>query len=153
MAVTCNDLDVVAAAKLSISATLPATDDAAGYAALTFTDIEGITDLPSISGSYNDIPYDLVTDGTTCHKPGQFNPGSDTFNFARVLGKVGQTLIKTQFDGKLSTAFKLAYSNGDIDYCVGYFQSIPAQNGTADTVRSRACTVQWTRKPVEEPAP
>lgn len=153
MAVTCDDLDVVASGTLSISATLPATDDAAGYAALTFTDVGGITDLPSISGSYNDVSYDLLSDGVTCHHAGQFNPGSDTFNFARKISDAGQALIKTQHDGKLLTSFKIAYANGDIDYCVGYIQTAQITNGTADTVRAKAITVQWNRKPVEVAAP
>ena len=63
----------VAESTLSISAALPATFDAASYAALAWTPIGELTDIPSVVGrEYNIVTHSPVSSAQVTEKKGSY---------------------------------------------------------------------------------
>lgn len=94
-------------ATLSVSATLPATNDQAGYEALTFTRVGGITEIPEIGESNEEgsvdtmdgrVKYISILDGksieTSMLEPlGSTDPGQAIINDAAPAGSsAGRTV-------------------------------------------------------------
>ena len=153
MAVTSADLTTMAGGVLSISAGLPATNDSAGFLALTFTEVGGCTDLPAVGGSANMVSYDLLAEGYTSKRKGQKQYGTGTTNFATVPTDAGQILVAAAVLSDNEYSFKMAYSNGAIDYGQALVMGAPKNNGTADTIQANAMALEWTSVLVEVPAP
>jgi len=153
MAVTSADLVTIAGGKLYISAGLPATNDTAGFEALSFTEVGGCTDLPSVGASANLVSYDLLSEGYTSKRKGQKQYGAGTSNFATVPTDAWQILVAAAVLSDNEYSFKVEYSNGAIDYTVGLVMGAPKNNGTADTVQANAMAVEWTGVLVEVAAP
>lgn len=81
-----------------ISTTLPATNDAAGFEALTWTEVNGLVQLPQLGFTHSmiDIP-DLKTGKDSAVKGA--GRGVDTqMMFREVASDTGQTSLKTQGD-------------------------------------------------------
>ena len=137
------DLKTMAGGTILVSATLPATNDGAGYAALTFTEIGGASDLPSVGGSANVVSFDLLSTGYTTKKKGQKQFGAGSFNYATVAADAGQVLMTAAAASQDAYAFKILYNDASIDYVSGIVMGVPKTNGTADTVQVSAASVEW----------
>ncbi len=146
--VTSDDLRTIAGGTLLISAVLPATQDQAGYDALTFTEVGGTSDLPAIGGTSNTVPFDILSDDYTSNAKGQRKYGEGTFNYATVGTDAGQIIMVAAEQSKNSYAFKILYNDGAIDYVNGLIMGTPKNNGTADTVQVNAASIVWTSTPV-----
>jgi len=151
--VTSADLVTMAGGKILISAGLPATHDQAGFEALTFTQIGGSTDLPSISGSANLVSFDLLSEGYTSKRKGQKSYGAGSCNYATVPSDAGQIIAAAAALSDSEYSFKLLYSNGAVDYGQGLVMGAPKNNGTADTVQANAMAIEWTSTAVPVAAP
>lgn len=81
-------------ALLGISATLPATFDAAGYAAVTVTNIGEIVDLGGFEKTWSVISFQPLAQRYPTKLKGIFNYGDVTFTFARVAADTGQDLVR-----------------------------------------------------------
>jgi len=153
MAVTSADLVTMAGGKLHISAGLPATHDAAGFVALTFTEVGGATDLPAVGASANLVSYDLLAEGYTSKRKGQKQYGAGTCNYATVPSDAGQVIVDAAVLADAEYSFKIEYSDGSIDYAQGLVMGSPKNNGTADTIQANAMAIEWTSTVVYVAAP
>ena len=89
-----------AGAKIAVSSVAPATYDATGYAALTWTAEHCIDAVPMISKKYN-----AVTKPTTCDTVEKDIKGSSKFDpvsykFDPVDSRAAETIYQTAFDSK-----------------------------------------------------
>ena len=66
-------VQTTAGATIGISATLPATNDAAGYAALTFSLIGEVTDLGEFGREYATVTHNPIASRRTIKRKGSFN--------------------------------------------------------------------------------
>jgi len=153
MAVTSADLVTIAGVKVYISAGLPATHDAAGFEALSFSEIGGATDLPAVGGSANLVSYDLLSEGYTSKRKGQKQYGTGACNYATVPSDAGQIIVDAAVLADSEYSFKIEYSDGAIDYAQGLVMGSPKNNGTADTVQANAMAIEWTSTVVYVAAP
>jgi hypothetical protein len=151
--VTSDDLQTIAGSKIYISATLPATEDQAGYEALTFTEIGGATDSPSTGISANNVTYDLLSEGFTSNRKGQKTYGTGTVNYAEVPVDAGQVIVQAAVVSNNNYAFAISDQNGNFKYLQGIVQSAPASGGTADTIQAITMTIQWNSATVFVAAP
>lgn len=80
---------------LYISAALPATNNAAGFEALSWTKVNGIQSLPQlgVSGANIDVP-DLQT-GFTAGVKGAMSGNEATFSCRKVDSDTGQALVQS----------------------------------------------------------
>jgi hypothetical protein len=145
---TCDDFQSISGASLYISATLPATFNEAGYEALTWTEIGGITSIPPTGGSYGEVSINLVKCGK-CVKKGIKTFGSGSIEFAHSLTDTGQIAMKTAYDSYDAVAFKVLYQDGSADYLCGLVMGVPKNNGAADAVQAISAAVTWTTDRVE----
>lgn len=84
---------------LHVSATTPATYDAAGFAALTFTEVGLVGSLSAFGGSTSVDTYNVIKTGNTVKRKGFTDYGNITVGMARVTDDDGQALLKSGFDG------------------------------------------------------
>lgn len=108
---------------IAISATLPATDNEAGYAALTFINIGEVTEIPEFGASHDVVSHVPLATGITAKYHGAKNNGSVSLPMALDRADAGQTALKTALTGKDRVAFEVTYADGAIDYFQGKVMS------------------------------
>lgn len=86
---------------LAISAAKPATEDAAGYAALTYTTIGGIEKIGAIGAIAAKVEFKPLSGAVEKHK-GSKDYGSLQPSLAHDDADAGQTLVRTAADDDTS---------------------------------------------------
>lgn len=142
-----------AGSMLAISATLPATQDAAGFAALTFSNIGLVDKIGPMGASYGQTTFQpLVGPELTIKggaKYGAINP-----SYAADSEDAGQALMATASEEQIADyAFRLTRPDGSIRYFLGKVFGVPEDIGTAETVIMVNPIVAINTKPVNVDAP
>ena len=128
--------NVVTAAgtQFSISATLPATHDLAGFEALTFTDIGELVDGGSAGKTFNKVDHSPLGEREVLSLKGSFSQGTRSLSLGRDIADAGQVLILAALEVDDPYAFRIVYQNGDIDYLIATVDSYTDDIGTIDTI-------------------
>jgi hypothetical protein len=125
----------VAATTIGISAAAPATFDAAGYAALTFTNIGNIDNAGSDGRVYNEVTFNpIATRGTRKFK-GSFNEGNKTLTLAYDSADGGAQLLKTALNDDGDYSFEVALPDGGFRYFQAKVMSFVNEEATVDDIR------------------
>ncbi len=127
---------------LSVCATLPATEDQAGYEALTFTDVGEVTNIPEIGRVYDLITHNPVGERKTFKFKGNYNDGTMTLAMGRATDDAGQAIMKTAVDSDLPISFSITYnddpggsgSSPTIQYFQGLVMSYPTETGDGNQI-------------------
>ncbi|WRH62036.1 MAG: hypothetical protein RSE12_16940 [Fuscovulum sp.] len=99
----------------SVSTAAPATLDAAGYAALTYTQVGEITEIPEFGAEHAVVTHTPLATGVVDKQHGEVNYGSLTIPFAEDVD-AGQTLLSTALANKTVISVKVAFPSGRIRY-------------------------------------
>lgn len=83
---------------LYIATAHPATDDAAGYEALTWVQVKGLQVLPTLGGSHALIDVEDLATGETTAEKGAHSGNDSSMSFRTVASDTGQTNLKAQAD-------------------------------------------------------
>lgn len=139
---------------LAISAAAPATQDAAGYAALTWTEIGEIEKIGAIGANTNKVEFQPLKGPKQKHK-GSTDYGSLQPTLAHDDEDAGQSILRTASDpdNHDKYAFKATYPDGAIRYWQGRVFGYPEQVEGADTIIMAAPTVEIDTKIVKVAAP
>lgn len=139
---------------LAISAAAPATQDAAGYAALTFTEIGQIEKIGAIGAAFNKVEFTPLKGPKQKHK-GSVDYGSLQPSLAHDDEDAGQTLLRTAAADATSTlyAFKVTYPDGAIRYFQGRVFGYPENTEGADTIIMATPTIEIDTAIVKVAAP
>jgi hypothetical protein len=142
-----------AGSALAISAALPATEDAAGYAALTWTEIGGIEQIGGIGPTFNKTEFVPLKGDKDKHK-GSVDHGALQPSLAHDDEDAGQTLLRTASDDRTSKlySFMATYPTGEKRYSQGRVFGYPENVGNADSVIMANPTIELCRKVVRVPA-
>lgn len=108
---------------LGVSATLPATETEAGYAALTFLTIGELTQIPEYGPEHAVVTHAPLATGVTAKYHGALNNGSVTLPMGHDVTDTGQTALKTALASKARIAFEVTYADGAIEYFSGKVMS------------------------------
>ena len=108
---------------LQLSATLPATQTDAAYAALTWLTVGEVTDIPSFGPAHEVVTHVPLATGVTAKYHGALNNGSITVPMALNPADTGQVALKTALANKTRIAFKVDYADGTNDYFQGKVMS------------------------------
>ena len=128
-------VQTVAGTKISISASIPATFNAAGYAAVTgWAQIGEITDGGSHGKTYAEVTHNPVDTRMTQKFKGSINIGTKTLNLAIDDDDAGQILVKTALDSDSEYSFKVAYQDGAIDYFQAKVMSFEKATASVDSI-------------------
>lgn len=128
---------------VSISAGVPATYTQGGFEALSFTEIGELTTPPTGGGrNYEDVTYTLLKERATVHLKGTYDENETTFNLVVRRSDAGQVILRAAHLSDDYYSFKIAYPDGDVDYYQARVFAIVDDQGDANAVRLKACTIR-----------
>ena len=139
----------VAGARFSISATIPATFNQAGYEAV-FTASPGasvigdVTDGGQHGRMYNVVTHNPIGSRGTQKFKGSFNEGQKVFNLAVNPDDAGQSLAITALDSDSDYSFKVLYQDGSADYFQAKVMGFQKSTTGVDTMLTATLTVEIT---------
>ena len=116
------------------SAATPATEDVAGYAALTYTDVGEITEIPESGESFEVVTHVPLATGLTAKYHGANNAGSLTIPMALDNADAGQAILKAALASKSRISFSETYPDGEIRYYQGKVFSFTVGAATGSVV-------------------
>lgn len=131
-------VQTVAGTKIALSASIPATFDAAGYAAagMVYTTIGEITDGGSHGKTYAEVTHNPIDTRMTQKFKGSINIGTKTLNLAIDDDDAGQVLLKAALDSDNDYSFKVTYQDGSIDYFQAKVMSFEKAATSVDSIRT-----------------
>lgn len=106
-------------AKVYLSLGAPATQDAAGYGAKTYTQVKGIINIPTFGATTEVVTIQPLDEGYDIKAKGFTNYGSQAFEAGLLAGDAGQALVQQGAEGvnKFSDhSMKIEYSDGSLRY-------------------------------------
>jgi hypothetical protein len=133
-----------AGSTFKVTATAPATYNAAGYAALTYTTVGEVTDFGEFGREYNLVTHNPVASRATVKKKGSFNEGQISLQMALDTDDAGQILMKTASASDNDYYFELTTQNGDKYYYPGQVMSWKVSVGSVDQITSATAMIEIT---------
>ncbi|MGZ8339145.1 MAG: hypothetical protein ACXW2U_05470 [Telluria sp.] len=129
------DFDTVAGSKLYVATAAPATDDAAGFAALTWVEVGSITSVGSVKGrEYSMSTLSTVGDAQDREKKGSFKLPNAEFECAWIEDDAGQIIIEAASKDYSVPSFKLTKQDATkIRYFTAQVAKFVENNGTSNT--------------------
>lgn len=134
-----------AGTQIAISATLPTAHDIAGFEALSFTNIGEVIDGGSGGKSFNMVDYSPLAEREVLSLKGSFTQGVRELQMGRDLIDAGQKLLVEALDSDLPVAFKITFSNGDVNYIIATVNSYTDDIGTIDSVVTSSVSISQRR--------
>jgi hypothetical protein len=131
-----------AGSTLALSAVLPATYDAAGFNALTWTNIGEVTNLGDLGKEYTLVTYTPLASRRVQKLKGSYNQGSMQLELARDTADAGQTALRTARDSDNAYAFRLTLQNGTKLYFTGVVMGYKTSVGSTDQITSASATLE-----------
>lgn len=138
-----------AGSTLALSAAAPATIDAAGFGALTYTTVGEITDLGEVGKEYNVVNHSPLGDRRIRKFKGSYNNGSMQIQMGRDVDDAGQTLLRAAVDSDANYSFKLTLQNGRKMFFQAQATSSKVSIGSVDQITSMTTTVEVVSEIIE----
>lgn len=142
----------VAGTTLSISASLPATYDAAGFSALSYVTVAEITDMGDIGKAYTKVTHNPVNDRKTYKFKGSYDNGTQSL----VLGKAtlantdaGQVIMKAASDSDADYSFHINFQDGSDSYYTAKVLSFVTKIGSVNNILGAMASLELTSDIVE----
>ncbi|UAK25865.1 hypothetical protein [Sphingomonas nostoxanthinifaciens] len=140
-----------AGSAIAISAAAPATFDATGYAALTYTEIGQVEKIGAIGAVYAKVEFQPLKGAKQKFKGSKDN-GTLAPSLAHDSTDAGQTLLRTAADSNANYSFMVTYADGAKRYFQGRVFGYPETTDGADTVLMANPTVEINTDIVKVPA-
>lgn len=142
-----------AGSSLAISAAAPATQDAAGYAALTHTEIGNVEKLGAFGASFAKVEFQPLKGAKQKYK-GSADYGSLQPSIAIDSTDAGQTLMQTAADDETQKlySFRVTLSDGAKRYFQGRVFGLPENVDGADSMVMSTPALEICTKIVRVPA-
>lgn len=142
--------------KLSVVAGQPATNDAAGYAALTFIEVGEVLSVGEFGGTADEVQSQPLATGVTEFFRGFIQYGNPSLGLERDVADAGQVILKAHFDGaNAGDAFscKIELPDGEVIYLDVRAFSYNVNIGSANTMIGSTANLRVNKVPVDVPAP
>lgn len=133
-----------AGSTLKISASAPATFNAAGYSALVFTSVGEITDLGEFGREFTLVTHNPVGSRGTQKFKGSFNEGTMNLSLGLDTDDAGQVLMKAGSLSDAAYSFEVTTQNGDSYYFQAMVMSFKVGVGSVDSITTATCTLEIT---------
>jgi hypothetical protein len=134
---------------IGISSTLPATYDASGYGALSYSAVGEVTDLGEFGREYALVTHNPLGARRTVKRKGSYNDGQVAMTVARVPSDTGQADIITALDSDDPVAFEIVLQDGTTLYFAGVVMSYTTNVGSVDQITSASVMIEITTDIVE----
>lgn len=147
-------VNTAAGSKLAISAANPATEDATGYAALTYTEVAYVSNLGDLGSSYEMVEFQPL-DGPKLKLKGPRDEGSLNPSIALDDDDAGQTLLRTASEDGTNAfySFKITRPDGAVRYFQGPVFGMPESIGSASDVITASPTIEACTEVIRVAAP
>ena len=136
----------------AISAGEPATYDAAGFGALTYTDVAEVTDMGEYGASFEVVSHNPLATRRTVKRKGTVNDGAMSLQLGRDPSDAGQAILIAGVDGAgidIVHSHKVTLPDGTIQYFTGQVYSYTTNIGSSNQIVSAAATVELDNKIIE----
>lgn len=131
---------------VSVSAGIPATFDAAGFAAKTYTVVGQVDNAGELGSSITPVTFTPLSTAVEDSYHGVKTLGDTTVTAALVGGDAGQLLVQAAYDDKTLVSVKYELFDGDVIYFIAIVLSRPIQvNGPDQVVMT---SFNFRRKPM-----
>lgn len=136
-----------AGTKLYVSSSAPASFDETGYGAVSWTEINEITDMGEIGRVYADVTHKPINNRQTFHKKGGFDDGGLQLQMAHAPADPGQVILAAALNDDNDYYFKLEYndnpggSSNTIEYFPAQVFSAPKAVGNVDSMTTKTVNV------------
>jgi hypothetical protein len=137
---------------LSVSAAAPATYDASGYGALTWTDVGEASEIPEFGAAYSPVTFTPLKTGIVNKFHGELNYGSITVPLGYDSADAGQIILLAALASKNEISFRETRSDGTIRFISGKVMSFP-RGQSVGSVNMASCNIEFTRADIEVAAP
>jgi hypothetical protein len=137
---------------LSVSASTPATFDADGYVALSWTEVGEASEIPEFGAAYSAVMFTSLKTGIENKFHGALNYGSITIPLGYDSTDAGQIILLAALASKDEISFRETRSDGTIRYIMGKVMSFP-RGQSVGSVNMASCNIEFTRADVEVAAP
>lgn len=140
---------------LYASAATPTTEDAAGYAALSWVAVGEITEIPEYGPQSEVVTHTPLATGITAKYHGAINYGSLTIPLALARDDAGQTVLDTARRDRTRISFRIEYPKldpasvtGATEYTQGKVFSF-TRGASSGAVVSGSVQVEFEKETVE----
>jgi len=133
-----------AGSTLKISASAPATFNAAGYSLLVYTSVGEITDLGEFGREFTLVTHNPVGSRGTQKFKGSFNEGTMNLSLGLDTDDAGQVLMKAGSLSDTAYSFEVTTQNGDSYYFQAMVMSFKVGVGSVDSITTATCTLEIT---------
>lgn len=99
---------------LHVSTAAPATEDEAGYAALTWVEIGGIQSIGEKGDDAEDVTFTGLKTGRTEHSIGAIDGGVLAVSCKNILADAGQVIVKSGDNNDVDHSFKMTDPDGTL---------------------------------------
>lgn len=144
----------------AVSTGLPATEDQAGYEALTFTPVGGVTGVAAFGAAAALVESNPLATGVTEKYKGFINYGSVAVDADYDDTDAGQAIMEAAAEdystggaGFDRHSFKVTYQTGAVRYFQGKVFSAPENPGSANSMVTRSMQVEIETAIVRVAAP
>ena len=111
-------------ATVAVVAALPATYNAAGFAALTWTGVVGsLVQFGPLGDTSSDIPVTTLA-GRTLHTNGALDGGEIGFTYVFIAADAGQVILRAQSGTNTGVSARVTDPNGVVSYVSGVIASV-----------------------------
>lgn len=124
-------------AVVAVSAATPATEDAAGFGALTYTTVGNMISFAETGDESEDITIPLLA-GRTIHVNGAKNGGSRAFAYQYEVADAGQVILRANNNGNTTISCKITDPDGKIEYFHGRVANIKRTERTSSAYKGEA---------------
>lgn len=137
-------------AKLYVSASLPATEDVAGYGALTYTQVKGVASIPEFGAEHEELTFVEVEDGVTRKAHGGVNYGGGMVPFRVIEADAGQGILKAARANQSTISVKVERATGLLEYFLVIVLSNRNSEASAANTYTRSANLSLTSEIVED---
>jgi len=122
---------------IGVSSTLAATKDAAGFVALTFTDVGQVVDIGEIGATFADVTTYNLSSRDVVHLKGSRDWNETPITVDNDRTDAGQVILRdhhneTKVDARV--AIKITHQNGDVEYFETLVYSFTSAALAQDTI-------------------
>ena len=129
---------------LKISAGVPATFDAAGYAALSYTSVGEVTNYGEFGREFELVTHNPVASRGTQKLKGAFNEGAIALQLGLDTDDAGQILMKAASNSDSLYAFLITTANGDKYYFQGLTMGFKVGLNDVNSISSATANIEIT---------
>lgn len=144
----------VAGTVLKISAALPATYDAAGFAALSYTTVSETTDLGSVGKVYDLVDHRPTNDRKKYKFKGGYDNGSMQLKLARAtlatgFTDAGQTILQAASNSDADYSFKMTFQDNSDFYFTAKVMEFQTEIGSLNNILGLSAKLELTSDIIE----